>query len=73
MSNTTKKRIGDDLYLYNGNHVLIIEDFYDKKDKRKKKKKKNTLKSNRNKILLATFLTALGSSKLTCLIFSPQL
>jgi len=46
------KRVGDDLYLYKGNDVLIIENFYDKKNKEKHK----IFGSHGKKILGAIFL-----------------
>jgi len=47
------KRVGDDLYFYNRDHVTIVEDYYKKrrKKKRKKKKKEKVKKSHINKIV----------------------
>jgi len=40
-SKSTGKRIGDDLYIYKGNYVTIIKNFYNKGNKKKRKEKKN--------------------------------
>ena len=55
MSKSAGERIGDDLYIYKGNHVTIIENFYDKKNKKNKEKYK-IFGSHGKKILEAIFL-----------------
>ena len=56
MEKSTGERIGDDLYIYKGNHVIIVKNFYDKKNKKKKDKNKKPLKSYQKTILWAIFL-----------------
>jgi len=51
-----QRRVGDDLYLYRGNDVFIIENYYKKRKKKREKKKKKIKKSRIDKIIYAICL-----------------
>lgn len=51
-----KKRVGDDLYLYKGTDVFIVENYYKKKDKRIRVRIKKFFDSRKKKILWAVLL-----------------